>query len=311
MLKKKDFIFFIILIILVIALVVSIETAGFSNNPFSKPSESLAVKRAIEFVKTQVPPKTKVELKEATYQSGLYHIKFSVEEKEFEAYVDKKGELLFPSVISLKKELEKRKIVKTDRPEVKLFTMAFCPFGNQAEEAIKPAIDLLEKFIDFEPHYVIYSNYGRPLEDFCLTKKGEYCSMHGNQELHQDIRELCLFKYQKDKYWQFVEEVNRECKPNDVDECWLGIAKKLGIDSEKISNCLKNEAVALLKQEVELNKKFEVTGSPTLIINGKPYQGKRTPDAYKEAICQAFKNPPSECQKKLSQLGKGIQGNCQ
>ena len=53
MLKKKDSIFFIVLIILVIALIVSIETAGFSNNPFSKPSESLAVKRVIEFVKTQ------------------------------------------------------------------------------------------------------------------------------------------------------------------------------------------------------------------------------------------------------------------
>jgi len=43
-----------------------------------------------------------------------------------------------------------------------------------------------------------------------------------------------------------------------------------------------------------------VRGSPTLVINDVVLEVDRSPEKVKEAICNAFLNPPSECQQNLS-----------
>ncbi len=53
--------------------------------------------------------------------------------------------------------------------------------------------------------------------------------------------------------------------------------------------------------EADLNTKYGVRGSPTLVINDKVVSINRSPEAYKEAICSAFTNPPEECNQKLSE----------
>ena len=81
-------------------------------------------------------------------------------------------------------------------------------------------------------------------------------------------------------------------------------------DIEKIKECQKNEATSLLEKEVSLNKKYQVTGSPTLIINGALYQGERKPESYKQAICAGFSKPPKECQQKLATSVSSSSGSC-
>ena len=66
----------------------------------------------------------------------------------------------------------------------------------------------------------------------------------------------------------------------------------------------------LLKADEELTDKYGVTGSPTLIINGVDYSGARTSEAYKQAICSAFKTAPAECNQSLSTTGTAASGNC-
>jgi len=102
--------------------------------------------------------------------------------------------------------------------------------------------------------------------------------------------------------WDFVEKIDNETSVSDVEEKWESIAQELGIDVKKIENCQEKEAESLLEEQVELNNTYQITGSPTLLINGVRYQGERTPQAYKEAICRAFLNPPEECN---IQLGEG------
>ena len=125
--------------------------------------------------------------------------------------------------------------------------------------------------------------------------------MHGIQELNQDVRELCVYKYAKSKYWDFVMEINKKCSAQNVDSCWEAIAEEKGIDTDKMKTCQKDEAMELLKKEVELNEKYGVRGSPALIINGATYKGGRTPEAYKQAICSAFAVKPAECDETLSE----------
>ena len=140
--------------------------------------------------------------------------------------------------------------------------------------------------------------------------------MHGAQEVHQDIRELCVQKYQPNKFWDFVKAIDDKATAQNVDSKWEGIAQSLGINVAKIKDCQKNEGIKLLDQEIALtNKSYPVqqpskhqgndtdtiTGSPTLVINGTIYDGSRSSEAFKKAICSAFTKAPIECSKPISQ----------
>ena len=73
--------------------------------------------------------------------------------------------------------------------------------------------------------------------------------------------------------------------------------------------------------ELELNQKYGVRGSPTIVINDKVVSLARSPEAFKEAVCKAFETPPEECNQKLSEEiaspgigplggGSGSSGTC-
>lgn len=66
----------------------------------------------------------------------------------------------------------------------------------------------------------------------------------------------------------------------------------------------------MMKAEESLAGQYGVSGSPTLIINGVLYNGARTADAYKQAICSAFNNAPAECSETLSATGASVSGGC-
>ncbi len=201
---------------------------------------------------------------------------------------------------------------KSDRPKVLMFVMSFCPFGQQAEKGLKPAVELLGDKIDFEPHYVIYSGkYGYTYPDYCIDENANYCSMHGIAELREDVRQLCIWKYEPDKFWPYVEKIYQgNCNLNNIDTCWKEQAEAVGIDVAKIEECFNNEAIALLEKEVELNEKYGVRGSPTIFINDVEYSGNRSPESFKKAICSAFKEAPEECSEELSSETGAGSGQC-
>ncbi len=256
-------------------------------------------------------------------ENGVYKIHLKIGENEYDSYVTKDGKLLFTEGIDLNPPTAKE-IPKTDVPGVKLFAMAFCPYGNQAEELMMPVVELLKNKAEIDLHYVIYNNYQSGYPDYCLDEENKYCSMHGIQEINQDIREICVQKYQRNKLWDFVMKINKETTSRNVDEKWEEIAKNLGIDVQKIKDCQTIEAETLLAQEVGLNKveypvqdptrhqnqeKITISGSPTLVINGMIYDGERSSEGYKEAICSGFKNPPEECSQTLENE-TGSPGGC-
>lgn len=304
--KKKNLA--IIILFAFLAISIALGWLGILNNfhlilTKQKISPEEAGRRAIEYINENLLRKgDKAILKKVSYDkiSDLYKIELSIKGVKFTSYITKNGKVLFPEGIEIEK---KKKITqKTDQNKIKpekiakaeLFVMAFCPYGNQAENAIIPVVKLIGKKADIQLHYVISKD-----------SEGNFHSLHGIKELNQDIRELCVAKYQKEKLWGFIEKINEETTLANVDKKWEGIAKRIGIDVKKIKNCQKNEAEELLEREYALNQKYKVTASPTLIINGTRYQGERTPEAYKKAICSGFINPPKECEEKLSaNIGK-------
>jgi len=184
-------------------------------------------------------------------------------------------------------------VPKTAKPKAELFIMAYCPFGLQLQKAWIPVEELLGKDADMSVKYVNYA-------------------MHGLKEVKDNTNEYCIQQEEPDKWTAF-----ERCfvATTNYDQC----ADKVGIDKAKIKTCFDatdkqygimknyNDKASWLsgrfppyKVYDALNKQYGVRGSPTLVINGKQVRVSRSAEAVKEAICNAFVNPPKECSTKLS-----------
>ncbi len=242
-----------------------------------------------------------------------------------------------------KQQAPEFKASKSDNPEVKFFVMSFCPYGNQAEQGLKPVAELLGDQVSWEPVYIVadakqsceagcqnsvydevrcqqlvanqqvpdmetckkyfpYDNAQTCLEEKCADiKEGEFNSLHGKQELNQNVRELCAWETgDEEKWWNFVDLVNTNCSYQNADECWEEYAAQAGFNAENIKSCEANDSQRILNEQLALVEEYKVSGSPTVYINGVLYQGGRNPEDYKQAVCQSFNNPPEECNQTLS-----------
>ncbi len=306
------------LAIIIAAVLIVQALYGLSNNKISNAlSKEEAADKVVDFVSNvALQGESKASLIGVEEQSGLYQVTIKVEEQEYKTYISKDGKFLFPQGTDISEQdqeeaAEAEEVSKTDKPKVELFVMSFCPYGNQAEEIILPVVDLLGNKASINLHYVIYSNYQGGGPEYCLDEENKYCSMHGVSELKQGVRELCVQKYEEDKFWDFVKTINTDCTYQDVDSCWEGVAKKVGVNIAQVKECFNNEALDLLAEEVGLNEKYGIKGSPQLIINEMEYLGQRSSDAYKDGICSAFNLLPEECSKTIDSGDDSVSGNCE
>jgi len=311
--------------ILSILLIGSIFTSGFSHLPFNLKSpfkssvlgeetidpEELKQKIA-DYMKSEYQYDAEVTEVIDDSDSDLYKIKIKIADTEYESYASKNGKFLYPERLEVTTEAEAASYPQQDIPDVLLFTMSYCPYGNQAEDFVKPVYDLLKDKANIEPHYVIYgSSQGYEGSEYCLDSENQYCSMHGIGELNQDVRELCTYKYQKDKFWDFVMAANEKCDYSNIDECWEGVAQEVGINTQQIKTCQAEEAYDLLAYEVQLNNQYGITGSPSILINEQEYAGNRTPEDFKLAVCSSFVSEPGECAQVLEDTSDAANGSCE
>ncbi len=200
-------------------------------------------------------------------------------------------------VESAKDEMAPQEMEKSEVPDVSLHVMAFCPFGNEAEDGIKDALVLLADKINFEPVYIISK-----------TSSG-YSSLHGVGELNQGIREKIVFNiYGAEKWIEYVYAVNAECTKDTVETCWKSPATEMGLNTSQIEEEFNTNFNTIADGEIANAQ--GATSSPTLLVNGIKYSGQRTAEAYKTGMCSAFTTEPTECDETLSSDGSAVSGNC-
>jgi len=189
-------------------------------------------------------------------------------------------------------------VTKSDRPVVELFVMSHCPYGLQMEKALLPAWTLLSNKADISVKFVYYA-------------------MHGQKELEEQTRQYCIEKEQAGK---FIAYLGCFAKAGDSASC-LAQTK---VDQSKMTACVGktdkefgimakfNDQSTWLSGQFplfpiynDLNERYGVQGSPTLVINGAQVESGRSPEAVKQAICASFNNPPSECGTALSTQAAG------
>lgn len=308
--KKERNSWLIISIILFLLLIASIFTNGFGLKSliFSGSVDKVG-KEAVDFINKNllVEGVTASFVDSLRMPDGLYQVKFKINDQEFTSYVSSDGRLLFPDGVEMttstassnndeaQQTTQQEEVSKNDKPTVEVFVMSYCPYGLQAEKMYLPVLNLLKDKVDMSIHFVDYA-------------------MHEKKELDENLRQYCVQKEQPDKYPTYLT-----CfvKGGDYEKC-LGEA---GIDKTKMNTCVaeidkqynvtsnyndKNTWLSgqfpTFDVEKTLNEKYNVEGSPTIVINGTVVDvNPRSPEKFKEVICSAFNNPPAECSQKLSE----------
>ena len=160
-----------------------------------------------------------------------------------------------------------------DKIKVQLFVMSDCPFGKTAENIIIKTIRALKDYVDFELRFVVGE------------QGGQLRSLHGQKEIDKNAVQICAGKVAPDKQLEFVVEWNKT-----PTESWRTIAANLGLDADAIQNCIDSGyGIEVLKGDAKLCEKLGVRASPTLLIDGKKYDGPRSSKHYFKAFCKALK----------------------
>lgn len=306
---RKNFARITLPILLVIALVL-IGYFSF-NRPVKNLNENQARTRAEKFINDfLMQGGNKATIKEITTQYGLYKLKVDIVSDVVESYLSKDGKLFFPQALDIDEINAAKNMaagaadqatggdqsgevnVKKDKPIIELFVMSYCPYGTQIEKGILPVLAALGDKVDFKLKFCSYA-------------------MHGEKELAENLTQYCIQKEQPEKLNAYLQ-----CFLEAEDA--VGCLDKAGVKKSKLDACVAKTDKQYKIMENYTNKvgyqgsypgfdvyktdneKYNVGGSPTLIINGQEVASGRDSASLLKTICSAFNNQPKECETVLS-----------
>jgi hypothetical protein len=218
-----------------------------------------------------------------------------------------------------KVEIRPRYIFEKIEGNLATFCKTRNPDPAQCETYVKNSGGQLKNIADCQQQIAAMVKACNNESQYLKIGNNLYSSLHGRIEANQDVREICAYNLAEDKklWWDFVKNVNDNCTSTNADTCWEEQAKKAGLDSNKITECFNKDAGNLIEKEIADTTKYEIQGSPTLMIGEQTFPPSvdststdqnlkigdkvfslnqvRTPDVIKEALCSGFKKAPKEC----------------
>lgn len=273
--------------------------------------------KAVDYLNNNLlPSELSASLISAVAKKDIIEISFSISGQEYNSYVTKGGDLFFVEGIDLNEGVTKsedvvqQEVTKSEKPDVHFFVMSYCPYGLQAQKVFLPVYELLGEKVDMEINFVNYI-------------------MHDKKEIDENLRQYCIQKEQTEKYSNYLGCFIDE---GDFGSC----LESANIDQDRMNNCIveadksyniyseyEDQSTWLsgrypkFNLELDLNEQFGIAGSPALVVNGAVIVSvqkdcpegkecvvipdmKRTPEKFKEVICQAFIEQPEECSQVLS-----------
>jgi len=99
------------------------------------------------------------------------------------------------------------------------------------------------------------------------SKDGRIISMHGNNELYEDIEQMVVQKYFKEKYFDYVLCRNKNIQDPDIKKC----ADSVGIDVKKITQSAYDESSMLVNQEAQTCEELSISASPTILFENQTF----------------------------------------
>ena len=181
------------------------------NSQNSVNSQNVA-SDTLDFVNQNMIQRGEASLESVEETSGIYKLITSYQGRNITLYATKDGKYLMMQGVNTEEfknnqETQSGSQQQTnfdapdkETPTVELFVMSFCPYGNQAEQTMEPVYKKLGDSVNWEPHYIV------------SNENGEISSLHGQKEVEQNKRELCVLKdHGAGKWFDFVNYVNENC----------------------------------------------------------------------------------------------------
>lgn len=292
---KFAFVFFLLMVF---------GSYGFSYAKKATANNQAALRDKTEkYIKDNlVKPGIDLKITDFVKEGGLYKFTVEVGDQKIVSYITGDGKKLLLNPIDLdgksdapasaesatpaKASAEASQ--KKDVPDVELFVMSLCPYGVQAEKGILPVVEKLGAKINFAVKFVDYT-------------------LHGKKEFDENLNQYCI---QEEEPAKFNDYLTCFAKEGDSAKC-LASAK---IDIAKNTACISNtdkqfkltENFSASAQsspfniQKDLNDKYGVQGSPSLVVNGQLLDAGRDSASLLKTICSGFTNQPEECKETLS-----------
>ncbi len=322
-----DWKFIVPVILIFVSLVAGGWFAWTKLSASNELSKEKIKERVLAYIEETLPetPASVNSVKKLNKQS-IFELELDVGGQEFTSYVTLDGRFLFPSGVDLNEFVTQTaesegeeegeedgalsELPQSETPDVKLFTMSYCPYGLQVEKAMLPVWDLLGDKMDMGIYFVDYA-------------------MHEKKEIDENLRQYCIQKEQSDKIASylgcFVQAGESgpclalaEVDTGQLDSCTESADQEFQV-TENYENKEKwlNDRYPRFQVHSELNEQFDISGSPTLVVNGVRVvsskgqcpdeascfvnpEFNRTPESIKNVLCSAFEEAPDECEEELS-----------
>jgi len=289
----------IIGIIITGALIFADSSKGFSVASIFGMSSNEIGKKTIDYINNNGLSQTPASLVSVSEESGVVKVKIKIGTNEFDSYATKDGKFLFPESfdMSAKKDgatsgatnTTPTTVQKTDKPELDAFVVARCPYGLQMQRAMAEAVKNQPALAQY-----IKARYIGSVSGNTIT------AMHGDAEAQENLRQICIREEQPAKYWSYVA---CQMKASGTEK---SCEQSTGVDSAKLSACISSpsKGVAYAQKDFDLATKYNVTGSPTLILNGSVIDetnyGGRSADGVRSMVCGGFNTEAGFCSTKLN-----------
>ncbi len=170
----------------------------------------------------------------------------------------------------------KKPVCREEQPgRLDLFAMSGCPFASEMMPSVRRFLEHLggeRGEVDFRLQFI-----GEVLEN------GELYSMHGPEEVAEDLRMICAqdLYSKKDLFMDYVVCRSSQALGGDWESCLPD-----GISARRIRRCAEGErGRQLLVESFELADAVGVEGSPTWMLNNRLEMRGRTAPAILESFC--------------------------
>jgi len=281
-----------------------------SNHGFTLPnlfgmSDNKIGQAAVDYINNNQLSSTPATLVSVSEVSGLVKVKIKIGTNEFDSYVSKDGKFLFPQAYDMSPAKTASAsadntastqtaakaaadVTKADSPMLEAYVVARCPYGLQMQRAMAEAVKEQPALAQYMKVVYIGEVSGNTIT-----------SMHGDAEAQENLRQICIREEQPTKYWNYVA-----CQMKTGDTA--GCEASTGVDSAKLNTCIStpSKGVAYAQKDFVLNTKYNVSGSPTLVLNGALVDesgfGGRSADGVRSMICAGFNSEASFCSTKLN-----------
>lgn len=292
---------------------------GFSFPSIFGMSDNQIGKKVISYINNNQLSSTPASLVSVSEESGLVKVKIKIGTNTFDSYATKDGKLLFPQSFDMSAKTSSASanqnasstnstqtpaqaaaaITKVASPMLEAYVVSSCPFGLQMQRAMADAV----KSVPALAQYIKARYIGS-------ISNGVISSMHGPEEAQENLRQICIREEQPAKYWSYLSCYMLKTTATATSGMPLGDStgcqSSTGVDITKLNACVSDPSRGLVyaQKDFDLNTKYNVSGSPTLILDGAPISesnfGGRSSDAVKSMVCAAFKTQPSFCSKTLN-----------